>query len=340
MILSNTCLIDFIDSKDMREYYKVNKIDLPSDMIYFIIVNAYNKSIYEIINGLRKLKDLFKDSKELCDIDTIKQIDSFITRTNIYLSYFKSTKEGEIYKASFVESESGSEYDELFTSYDNAMEYIKSNSKQFSKNDCQLFQSIQIEKMHFTDVKCEIEDAGESKSYAIAHIDPKSLEIHNIYCTPIVLHTSSEYNDEFLVENPIEDRYYEFPNPFKPGDIVNIIGDFAKDPKSDKVFFISDRISKKHNIPIEDLESGDGGVVIDEYHNGQILWYHVHGLYPMQIEYDTKEYHYDPMNNTPIENGIAQYQRLLRHEVSPIFAIETIIHMFASIHGISADAIM
>lgn len=342
MILSDTCLLDFIDSKDLRDYYKVNKIDLPSDMIYFIIVRSYNKSIYEIMDGLKVLKELFKDSKDPHDIYTINQINSFISKTNIYLSYFKSNnKKGEyIYRANFVETKSDSKYEELFTSYDNAIAYIKSNSKQFSRDDCPLFKSIKIEKLHFTPIKHKIADSGESSVYATAYIDPKTFEIHSIYCSNTVLHLSSEYSDNLYIEKPIEDRYYEFPSPFKPGDIVTIIGDFAKDPGSDEVFFISDRISKKHSIPIEDLEAGDGGVTIDEYHDGQILWYHVHGLYPMQIEYDTKKYHYDPMNNNPIENGIAQYQKLLRHEISPIFAIETIIHMFASIHGINTDAIM
>lgn len=46
MILSNTSLIDFIDSEDVKKYYIENKIDIKCDLIFFMIYNS-NKTLSE-----------------------------------------------------------------------------------------------------------------------------------------------------------------------------------------------------------------------------------------------------------------------------------------------------
>ena len=103
MILADTSFIDFIDSKDMKEYYKINRIDIPSDMVYFIIANAWNKSIYEIISGLIYLKEYVRGSTDPKDIEVSNQVDIFVERTQMYLNRFKAPEDGYIYKLRTVE---------------------------------------------------------------------------------------------------------------------------------------------------------------------------------------------------------------------------------------------
>lgn len=344
MILADSYLFDFIDSKDMKEYYRINRINLPSNMIYFIIVNAYNKSIYEIIEGLISLKEYIRGSLDPVDIETSNQIDIFVERTQIYLNRFKTYTEGCIYIVKAVEwgyDNRSSDYADLFTTYEDAITSIIENDKESHiKNEDHLtFQSIYIEKVR---PASNVKTADDyTFNFGSCNIDVRSLKIHDIWINSDLL--SEEEKNKYLIENPIEDRYFKFPNPFKTGDIVTIIGKFAKDPNSDSVFFVSDRDDKyfgTDKLPQENLSSGDGGMQLDEYFDGQIWFYHVHGLYPMQVEYDPKEYHYNPQNGDPIENGIAQYQSLLRKETSAGYAIESIIRMFAYTRGVQTKLIL
>lgn len=341
MILADTSFIDFIDSKDMKEYYKINRIDIPSDMVYFIIANAWNKSIYEIISGLVYLKEYVRGSTDPKDIEVFNQVDIFVERTQMYLNRFKAPEDGYIYKLRTVEwgHDYDSYYDEIFVTYDDAIKYLTEMNKDFHDENHPVYQSIYIDKIRpaynvKTSDDCALNIVG-------CNIDINTLQIHDIWLNSVILSESEQ--EKYLIENPIEERYFKFPHPFKTGDIVTIIGKYGKDPNSDSVFFVSDRDDKffgTDKIPPEELSDGDGGMQLDEYFDGQIWYYHVHGLYPMQIEYDPKEYHYNPQNGDPIENGIAQYQSLLRKETSAGYAIESIIRMFAYSRGAQTKLIL
>lgn len=242
MVLADTSFIDFIDSKDMKEYYRINRIDIPSDMVYFIIVNAWNKSIYEIISGLIYLKEYIRGSTDPKDIEVFNQIDIFVDRTQIFLNRFKVPEDGYIYVVKTTEwgRDYNSDCTDLFTTYDDAIKYITEMDKEFHNENHPVYQSIYIDKVHpASNVKtsddCAFNIAG-------CMIDVNTLQIHDIWFSDLALSESEQ--EKYYIENPIEERYFKFPHPFKTGDIVTIIGKYAKDPNSDSVFFVSDRDDK------------------------------------------------------------------------------------------------
>lgn len=327
MILSNTPLIDFIDSEDVKKYYIENKIDIKYDLIFFMIYNS-NKTLSEKIYGFTALAKLIECCSDQDD-DTSKgevlnQIDSMINRLHTILGEMLTKNSDEIFELQYF-YDKGKDEKYSFSSFNNALDYIKRSGIKCDH--------IRISKVKLSEDNDE--DLHPIDEFTVI-IDPKRYGIIYAWC-------DDRSDTNLYPEDPIEERYFPIPSPFKSGDVVKINTNYLlqmdyMEPES--VYFI---LEDKH-INLQYGEKGQDcecGFNIERYNGstGILDWMDNGKVSPFKIEYDRHDYEAD-FNNIH-DRIVSMYSKYLKGEDIPFMSIIPEIEKeILRIHGIENDIIV
>lgn len=326
MILANSPLIDFIDSKDVKEYYIKNKIDIKYDLVFFMIYNS-NRTLSEKIYGftvLAKRIESCADQDSNASEEVLNQIDSMINRIHTILGEMIIRDNDEIFELQYF-YDNGKDKKCSFLSFNNALNYIKHNSIKCDH--------IRINKVKLS--KDNDEDPFPIDEYT-AVIDPESYEIINAWC-------DDRSDTKLYPEDPIEERYFPIPSPFKSGDVVKINTNYLlqmdyMEPES-VYFIVEDRhINLQYGEKGQDCECGFN---IERYNGstGILDWMDDGKVSPFKIEFDKHDYEAD-FNNIH-DRIVSMYSRYLKGENIPFMSIIPEIEKeILRIHGIENDIIV
>lgn len=166
-------------------------------------------------------------------------------------------------------------------------------------------------------------------------IDPKKYGIINAWC-------DDRSDTNLYPEDPIEERYFPIPSPFKSGDVVKINTNYLlqmdyMEPES--VYFI---VEDKH-INLQYGEKGQDcecGFNIERYNGstGILDWMDDGKVSPFKIEYD-RDYEAD-FNNIH-DRIVSMYSKYLKGEDIPFMSIIPEIEKeILRIHGIENSIII
>lgn len=327
MVLANSPLINFIDSKDMKEYYIKNKIDIKYDLVFFMIYHS-NKALSEKLYGFtvlaKTIESCFDQDTDTSKEEVLNQINTMINRIHIILGEMIVRDNDEIFELHYFYNRK-IDKKRPFLSFNNALNYIKHNG---------------IKCDHIRISKVKLSKDNDEYSFPINEytviIDPESYEIIHAWC-------DDRSDTNFYSEDPIEERYFPIPSPFKSGDVVKINTNYLlqmdyMEPES--VYFI---VEDKHtNLQYgEKGQDCECGFNIERYNGstGILDWMDDGKVSPFKIEFDKHDYEAD-FNNIH-DRIVSMYSRYLKGENIPFMSIIPEIEKeILRIHGIENSIIV
>lgn len=326
MILADSFLVDFIDSKDVKKYYIENKIDIKYDLAFFMIYHS-DKTLSEKIYGFTALARLIECCSYQDDAskgEVLNQIDSMINRIHTILGEMLTKNSDEIFELQYF-YDKGKTEKYSFSSFNNALNYIKNNG---TKCD------------HIRISKVKLSGDNDEDLYPIdeytAIIDPKKYGIIDAWC-------DDRSDTSLYPEDPIEERYFPIPSPFKSGDVVRINTNHLlqmdyMEPES--VYFIVEdkHINLQYGEKWQDCECGFN---IERYNGstGILDWMDDGKVSPFKIEYDRHDYESDFDNIH--DRIVSMYSKYLKGENIPFMSIIPEIEKeILRIHGIENNIIV
>ena len=246
-----------------------------------------------------------------------------INRIHTILGEMLTKNNDEIFELQYF-YDKGKDEKYSFSSFNNALSYIKNSE-------------IKCDHIRISKVKLSTDsDDPYPIDEFTAVIDPKKYGIINAWC-------DDRSDTNLYPEDPIEERYFPIPSPFKSGDVVKINTNYLlqmdyMEPES--VYFV---VEDKH-INLQYGEKGQDcecGFNIERYNGstGILDWMDDGKVSPFKIEYDRYDYEAD-FNNIH-DRIVSMYSKYLKGEDIPFMSIIPEIEKeILRIHGIKNSIIV
>lgn len=208
-------ILDFIDSKDIREHNK-NHIFTPAEQAV-LIVHSYNTTIYEKIDALKELVNTYDEEGFQADSvysswgkkGKVKDFRAVVEENiKVFQRALDAQKdnEGVVFSAGFVERKFFSSADDkFFSSYDLAYKYILSEKQYYLEDEdlCEIETFAYIKRMKLDDGKSDYTQYDFDNEMRLIQVIPDE--------------ESYNWNRDLS-----EQVYMYIPLPFKAGDIVKV----------------------------------------------------------------------------------------------------------------------